>query len=106
MYVDGSVKSTAFNITAPFFQQYLPTCPTLSYIHRCLGTTVLADAWCKVRAMNQANSDYPDVKLFIYMDSDAVVDKAYVNVSVVSKVAEIQRLLQVSYAFSPVSAIR
>ncbi len=60
------------------------------------GKTVLADAWCKVRAMNQANMDFPDVKLFIYMDSDAVVDKAYVNVSIVSKVAEVQQLLQVN----------
>ena len=67
--------------------------PNILFAH--LGTTVLADAWCKVRAMNQANNDFPDVKLFIYMDSDAVVDKAYVNVSVVSKVAEIQQLLQV-----------
>ena len=58
------------------------------------GKTLLADAWCKVRAMIQANDQYPAVKLFIYLDSDAVIDKAFVNVSAVTMVAEVQNRLQ------------
>ena len=49
--------------------------------------------------MNQANTDYPEIKLFIYMDSDAVIDREYVNVSVIAKVTEIQGLLQVLILF-------
>ena len=37
----------------------------------------LASPWCKVKAMVQANEDYPDVKVFVYMDSDAVVDMRF-----------------------------
>ena len=37
----------------------------------------LATPWCKVKAMLAANEDYPSVKLFVYMDSDAVVDKRF-----------------------------
>jgi hypothetical protein len=39
--------------------------------------TKLASPWCKVKAMRQANQDYPKIKLFIYMDSDAVIDRAF-----------------------------
>ncbi len=42
---------------------------------------VLASPWCKVKAMVQANEDYPDVKVFIYMDSDAVIDRKFQDVS-------------------------
>jgi hypothetical protein len=38
---------------------------------------VLASPWCKVKAMVQADADYKDIKIFIYMDSDAVVDKRF-----------------------------
>ncbi len=45
------------------------------------GTTVLADPWCKVKAMLSANEDakYNKIKLFVYMDSDAVLDRAYAD---------------------------
>jgi len=41
------------------------------------GSTELASPWCKVKAMRQANKDFPNVKLFIYLDSDGVVDYRY-----------------------------
>ena len=41
------------------------------------STNPLASPWCKVKAMIQANEDYPQVKVFVYMDSDAVIDKYY-----------------------------
>jgi hypothetical protein len=50
---------------------------------QCLhnGDVQLADPWCKVRTMQQVMEDHHDVKLFIYMDSDAVVDVANLEVS-------------------------
>jgi hypothetical protein len=45
------------------------------------GSTVLADAWCKVLCMLQATVDHPGVKAFIYMDSDAVIDRLFFNIS-------------------------
>jgi hypothetical protein len=45
------------------------------------GDEPLADAWCKVRAMLNANHDYPQIKLFIYLDSDAVFDKDFQHLS-------------------------
>lgn len=45
------------------------------------GTELLASPWCKVRAMLEANNNYKHIKLFIYMDSDAVVSKLYENFS-------------------------
>ena len=42
----------------------------------------LANPWCKVKSMIQSTEDFPEIKLFIYMDSDAVIDKFFVNVSV------------------------
>lgn len=44
---------------------------------------ILNNAWCKVKAMIQATSDFPNIKLFIYMDSDAVISKQYINTSLV-----------------------
>lgn len=41
------------------------------------GEEKLATPWCKVKAMLAANAEYPAVKLFVYMDSDAVVDKRF-----------------------------
>lgn len=46
-----------------------------------LGDTQLANPWCKVLAMIQASKDHPSVRVFIYMDSDAVIDELYRNVS-------------------------
>lgn len=45
------------------------------------GNELLASPWCKVRAMIEANNNYKHIKLFIYMDSDAVVSKLYENFS-------------------------
>lgn len=42
---------------------------------------VLASPWCKVKAMVQANLDFPAVKLFLYMDSDAVIDLRFADQS-------------------------
>lgn len=42
----------------------------------------LASPWCKVKAMLTANSDFPRIKLFIYMDSDAVIDYKFFNTSI------------------------
>jgi hypothetical protein len=58
------------------------------------GEEKLADAWCKVRAMINANDDFPDVKVFIYMDSDAVIDKRFANVSLNSMFDELQNRLK------------
>lgn len=45
------------------------------------GETVLADPWCKVLSMIQSTKDNPDVNAFVYMDSDAVIDKSFFNTS-------------------------
>lgn len=39
----------------------------------------LATPWCKVKAMIDANRLFPEIKLFIYMDSDAVIDRKFVD---------------------------
>ncbi|RYH20153.1 hypothetical protein EON65_24415 [archaeon] len=41
------------------------------------GKEPLADAWCKVKAMINAMDDYPSVQVFVYMDSDAVIDRQF-----------------------------
>ena len=53
----------------------------------------LADPWCKVRAMLQANADCPRVQLFVYLDSDAVIDQRFQNLSLVSMLATMQERL-------------
>ena len=58
-----------------------------------IGGEELASPWCKVKAMLQANEDFPSVKLFIYLDSDAVVDKSFFNSSVNSLLDTIHRRL-------------
>jgi hypothetical protein len=40
---------------------------------------MLADPWCKVKAMVEADKQHVDIKLFVYMDSDAVLDRNFVN---------------------------
>lgn len=54
----------------------------------------LASAWCKVRAMIQASHDYPDVKVFIYMDSDAVISKTFKDSSLKSLLQFMQQKLE------------
>jgi hypothetical protein len=41
----------------------------------------LADAWCKVKAMINAMEDYPNIHVFYYMDSDAVIDQQFAHLS-------------------------
>lgn len=41
------------------------------------GNEELASPWCKVKSMINANAEYPLVKFFIYMDSDAVIDEKF-----------------------------
>lgn len=41
----------------------------------------LASAWCKVKAMINAMEDFPDIQLFMYMDSDAVIDRQFSQIS-------------------------
>lgn len=53
----------------------------------------LATPWCKVKAMLQANSDYPDVKFFIYMDSDAVIDKQFTDTPLMNIIGTMQSKL-------------
>ena len=53
----------------------------------------LASPWCKVKAMLQANEDFPSIKLFIYLDSDAVIDRSFFNSSINSLLGTIQRRL-------------
>jgi hypothetical protein len=57
----------------------------------------LADAWCKVRAMLNANHDYPQIKLFIYLDSDAVIDKDFQHLSL----NEMLQKMQSSLSWNP-----
>ena len=45
------------------------------------GNTPLADPWCKVLSMLQSTKDQTEIKAFIYLDSDAVIDKAFFNIS-------------------------
>lgn len=54
----------------------------------------LATPWCKVKAMLNANHEYPYVKLFIYMDSDAVIDKSFEYTPLQSMLGIMQAKLQ------------
>jgi hypothetical protein len=53
----------------------------------------LATPWCKVKAMLSANYDYPEVKFFIYMDSDAVIDAQFVDSSLSTIITTVQKKL-------------
>ena len=53
----------------------------------------LATPWCKVKAMIQANADFPEVKFFIYMDSDAVLDKQFAEMPLMTIVGTMQAKL-------------
>lgn len=58
------------------------------------GSELLADAWCKVRAMLNANRDYSNVKVFIYLDSDAIIDKEFADLSLNQIISKVQDKLQ------------
>lgn len=56
---------------------------TLSGAARCNVQGVeLAAPWCKVRAMMQAQEDYPLARMFLYLDSDAIIDRKFFSTSV------------------------
>ena len=57
----------------------------------------LASPWCKVKAMLQVHRDVPDVKVFIYMDSDAVINRKYFN----TPVHEFLELMQIKLTWDP-----
>lgn len=61
------------------------------------GHEPLADAWCKVRAMLNANEDFPKVQIFFYLDSDAVIDKDYAHLSL----NEMIRIMQGRLSWDP-----
>jgi len=71
---------------------------------KCLhdGEVQLADPWCKVRTMQQATEDHPDVKLFVYMDSDAVVDTLNFDTSVLDFAKDMQRRLDWDVSKKPI----
>lgn len=53
----------------------------------------LATPWCKVKAMLDANRDFPNVKFFIYMDSDAVIDKNFEEMPLTAMIGTMQTKL-------------
>eukprot|EP01032_Pedospumella_encystans_P009980 gene9980-11696_t len=53
----------------------------------------LATPWCKVKAMLDANKDFPNVKFFIYMDSDAVIDKNFEEMPLTAMIGTMQTKL-------------
>ena len=57
---------------------------------------MLADAWCKVKTMIQATKSkkYSNIKIFIYMDSDAVISKTYENKSLSDMLYVLQNRLK------------
>ena len=56
--------------------------------------TKLASPWCKVKAMLQAHQQNPNTKLFLYLDSDAVIDSAFINISINVFVSSMQHRLK------------
>lgn len=54
----------------------------------------LADPWCKVKSMLSANEEHPDIKLFIYMDSDAVLDKKFADTPLQQLLGTMQKKLR------------
>jgi hypothetical protein len=66
------------------------------------GSSILADPWCKVLAMIQSTSDHPTVKAFIYMDSDAVIDKSFFNTSLNEMLETTRVMLNWDVATKPI----
>jgi len=63
---------------------------------------LLATPWCKVKAMINANDDHPHVKFFIYMDSDAVIDRAFANTPLNKLISVMQHNLKWDPEMKPV----
>jgi hypothetical protein len=68
----------------------------------CMERGVLASPWCKVKAMVQANEDFPKVKLFLYMDSDAVLDTRFADNSLNDILSRMQSKLSWNPGEKPV----
>lgn len=66
------------------------------------GEEPLASAWCKVKAMINAMEDHPTAKLFYYMDSDAVIDKAFTHLSLKEIAMTMQQRLSWNPELKPV----
>lgn len=61
----------------------------------------LATPWCKVWSMVSAVKDFPDAKVFVYLDSDAVIDRDYEDMSLSSYMEFMQRKLSWDVAVKP-----
>ena len=61
----------------------------------------LADPWCKVKSMLAANKQHTSVKAFIYMDSDAVLDKKFFKVPLQQLLSTMQEKLNWDPAEKP-----
>ncbi len=62
----------------------------------------LADAWCKVRAMLNANEDFQEIKVFFYLDSDAVIDKDFAHLSLNAMIETMQTRLAWNPMIKPI----
>lgn len=62
----------------------------------------LASPWCKVKAMIQANRDYPQVRFFLYLDSDAVIDRQFADISLNTMINTMRSKLDWNYEQKPI----
>ena len=65
------------------------------------GKTVLADPWCKVKAMVKADEQYPHIQAFVYMDSDAVLDHRFDKQPLQNLLGQMQDKLQWDHRSKP-----
>ncbi len=70
--------------------------------HCHYGNEELASAWCKVRAMLNAYNDHSDIEMFIYLDSDAVIDQKFAATPLNSLLYAIERKLSWNYTEKPI----
>lgn len=76
---------------------------TIAEDDRChYGSEELASAWCKVRAMQNAFSDHPEVRMFIYLDSDAVLDRRFAELPLNHVLETMQRRLDWKHTEKPI----
>jgi hypothetical protein len=57
------------------------------------GSEELATPWCKVKAMLSALEEFPSVRFFVYMDSDAVIDQQFHATSLAQMAGTMQQKL-------------
>jgi hypothetical protein len=70
--------------------------------HCHYGNEPLASAWCKVRAMMNAYEDFSDIDMFIYLDSDAVIDQRFASKPLNSILFTMQKELSWKYTEKPI----